>query len=64
VGSGAIDIKTPPRIDKFASIQLVDDTTEMIVISQFGKIILSEDPKRSVRCCNKKILLVLSQCRS
>jgi DNA gyrase subunit A len=32
-------MKTTPKVGKVASIQLVDDTTEMMVISQFGKII-------------------------
>ena len=34
-----INMKTTPKVGKVASIQLVDDTTEMMVISQFGKII-------------------------
>ena len=38
-GKGVINMKTTPKIGKVASIQLVDDTTEMMVISQFGKII-------------------------
>ena len=32
-------MKTTPKIGKVAAIQLVDDTTELMVISQFGKII-------------------------
>jgi hypothetical protein len=32
-------MKTSSKIGKVTSINLVDDTTEMIVISQFGKII-------------------------
>jgi hypothetical protein len=32
-------MKTTPKIGKVTSINLVDDTTEMMVISQFGKII-------------------------
>ena len=32
-------MKTNSKIGKVVSIQLVDDTTEMMVISQFGKII-------------------------
>ena len=32
-------MKTGTKIGKVTSIQLVDDTTEMMVISQFGKII-------------------------
>ncbi len=38
-GKGVINMKTTPKIGKVASIQLVDDTTEMMLISQFGKII-------------------------
>ena len=38
-GKGVINMKATPKIGKVASIQLVDDTTEMMVISQFGKII-------------------------
>ena len=38
-GTGVINMKTGPKVGKVASIQLVDDTTEMMVISQFGKII-------------------------
>ena len=38
-GKGVINMKTTPKIGKVAGINLVDDTTEMMVISQFGKII-------------------------
>jgi DNA gyrase subunit A len=38
-GKGVINMRTTPKIGQVASIQLVDDTTEMMVISQFGKII-------------------------
>jgi DNA gyrase subunit A len=38
-GKGVINMKTGAKVGKVASIQLVDDTTEMMVISQFGKII-------------------------
>jgi DNA gyrase subunit A len=38
-GKGVINMKTSPKIGKVASINLVDDTSEMMVISQFGKII-------------------------
>jgi DNA gyrase subunit A len=38
-GKGVIGMKTTPKIGKVTSIALVDDTTEMMVISQFGKII-------------------------
>ena len=32
-------MKTTPKIGKVSAINLVDDTSEMMVISQFGKII-------------------------
>ena len=38
-GKGVIGMKTTPKIGKVAAINLVDDTTELMVISQFGKII-------------------------
>jgi DNA gyrase subunit A len=38
-GKGVINMKTGTKIGKVTSIQQVDDTTEMMVISQFGKII-------------------------
>ncbi|WP_213807543.1 DNA gyrase subunit A [Granulicella sp. dw_53] len=38
-GKGVINMKTSAKIGKVTGIQLVDDTTEMMVISQFGKII-------------------------
>jgi DNA gyrase subunit A len=38
-GKGVISMKTTPRIGKVSAINLVDDTTEMMLISQFGKII-------------------------
>ena len=38
-GKGVINMKTGSKIGKVASIQLVDETTEMMLISQFGKII-------------------------
>ena len=38
-GTGVINMKTGPKTGKVTSIQLVDDTTEMMLISQFGKII-------------------------
>ncbi len=38
-GKGVINMKTTPKIGKVASISLVDETTEMMLISQFGKII-------------------------
>ena len=38
-GTGVINMKTGTKTGKVTSIQLVDDTTEMMLISQFGKII-------------------------
>jgi DNA gyrase subunit A len=38
-GKGVISMKTTAKIGKVAAINLVDDTTEMMLISQFGKII-------------------------
>jgi DNA gyrase subunit A len=38
-GKGVINMRTTPKIGKVTGINLVDDTTEMMVISQFGKII-------------------------
>jgi DNA gyrase subunit A len=38
-GKGVISMKTTPKIGKVTGINLVDDTTEMMLISQFGKII-------------------------
>jgi DNA gyrase subunit A len=37
--TGVINLNTTAKIGKVASIQLVDETTELMVISQFGKII-------------------------
>jgi DNA gyrase subunit A len=38
-GKGVINVKTTARNGKVSSIQLVDETSELMVISQFGKII-------------------------
>jgi DNA gyrase subunit A len=38
-GKGVISMKTSNKIGKVTAINLVDDTTEMMLISQFGKII-------------------------
>ncbi len=38
-GTGVINMKTGAKTGKVASINLVDDTSEMMLISQFGKII-------------------------
>jgi DNA gyrase subunit A len=50
-GKGVINMRTTPKIGKVASIQLVDDTTEMMVISQFGKIIRIDT--KSVRAAGR-----------
>ena len=47
-GKGVISMKTTPKIGKVSAINLVDDTTEMMLISQFGKIIrIATKPIRS-----------------
>ncbi len=38
-GKGVISMKTTPKIGKVSAINLVDDTTEMMLISQFEKTI-------------------------
>src|SRR5271168_2337961 len=38
-GKGVINMKATPKIGKVSSINLVDETSELMVISQFGKII-------------------------
>jgi DNA gyrase subunit A len=38
-GKGVINMKATPKVGKVSSINLVDDTSELMVISQFGKII-------------------------
>ncbi len=38
-GKGIISMKTTPQDRQVSAIRLVDDTTEMMLISQFGKII-------------------------
>jgi DNA gyrase subunit A len=38
-GSGVINMKATAKTGKVSSIQLVDDTSELMAISQFGKII-------------------------
>jgi DNA gyrase subunit A len=43
-GKGVINMKANSKVGKVVSIQLVDDTTESLVISQFGK---SERPSAS-----------------
>ena len=50
-GKGVINMRTTPKIGKVTSINLVDDTTEMMVISQFGKIIRIDT--KSVRAAGR-----------
>ncbi|MDE1163524.1 MAG: DNA gyrase subunit A [Acidobacteriaceae bacterium] len=50
-GKGVINMKATPKIGKVTTIQLVDDTTEMMVISQFGKIIRIDT--KSVRAAGR-----------
>jgi DNA gyrase subunit A len=50
-GKGVINMKSTPKIGKVASINLVDETTEMMVISQFGKIIRIDT--KSVRAAGR-----------
>jgi DNA gyrase subunit A len=38
-GSGVINLNATPKVGKTVAIQLVDDTSKLMVISQFGKII-------------------------
>jgi DNA gyrase subunit A len=38
-GTGVKNMNTTPKVGKVTAINLVDDTTEMMLISQFGKII-------------------------
>jgi len=44
-------MKANSKVGKVVSIQLVDDTTEMMVISQFGKIIRIDT--KSVRAAGR-----------
>ncbi len=50
-GKGVINMKTSTKTGKVTSIQLVDDTTEMMVISQQGKIIRIDT--KSVRAAGR-----------
>jgi DNA gyrase subunit A len=50
-GKGVINMRTTPKIGSVTSIQLVDETTEMMVISQFGKIIRIDT--KSVRAAGR-----------
>ncbi|MCL2649348.1 MAG: hypothetical protein FWD61_20530, partial [Phycisphaerales bacterium] len=50
-GSGVINMKTTPKIGKVSSIQLVDETSELMIISQFGKIIRIDT--KSVRAAGR-----------
>jgi DNA gyrase subunit A len=50
-GKGVINMKTGTKVGKVTGINLVDDTTEMMVISQFGKIIRIDT--KSVRAAGR-----------
>jgi DNA gyrase subunit A len=50
-GKGVINMKATAKVGKVVTIQLVDDTTEMMVISQFGKIIRIDT--KSVRAAGR-----------
>lgn len=50
-GKGVINMRTTPKIGAVTNIQLVDDTSEMMVISQFGKIIRIDT--KSVRAAGR-----------
>jgi DNA gyrase subunit A len=50
-GKGVINMKTGAKVGKVTTIALVDDTTEMMVISQFGKIIRIDT--KSVRAAGR-----------
>ncbi len=50
-GSGVINMKATPKIGKVSSINLVDETSELMVISQFGKIIRIDT--KSVRAAGR-----------
>jgi DNA gyrase subunit A len=50
-GKGVINMRTTPKIGSVNSINLVDETTEMMVISQFGKIIRIDT--KSVRAAGR-----------
>jgi DNA gyrase subunit A len=38
-GSGVVNLKATPKVGKTSAIRLVDETSELMAISQFGKII-------------------------
>jgi DNA gyrase subunit A len=53
-GTGVINMKTTPKIGKVAGINLVNDTTELMVISQFGKIIRIDT--KSIRAAGRSTM--------
>ena len=53
-GTGVINMKTTPKIGKVSSINLVNDTTELMVISQFGKIIRIDT--KSIRAAGRSTM--------
>jgi DNA gyrase subunit A len=50
-GKGVINMKTTSKIGKVSAINLVDETSELMVISQFGKIIRIDT--KSVRAAGR-----------
>jgi DNA gyrase subunit A len=53
-GSGVINMKTTSKIGKVSSINLVDETSELMVISQFGKIIRIDT--KSIRAAGRSTM--------
>ncbi len=50
-GKGVINMKATPKIGKVTAINLVDETSELVLISQFGKIIRIDT--KSVRAAGR-----------
>jgi DNA gyrase subunit A len=53
-GTGVINMKTTPKIGKVTGINRVNDTTELMVISQFGKIIRIDT--KSIRAAGRSTM--------
>ena len=71
-GKGVINVKTTARNGKVVSIMLVNEQSEVMVISQFGKIIRIDTktfanpdaPPRACACCIWKKAIAWQQHRS
>jgi DNA gyrase subunit A len=50
-GKGVINLKATPKVGKVSSIQQVTETSELMVISQFGKIIRMDT--KSIRAAGR-----------